>query len=873
MPELLESPTASNTAQLAAQLHPAAGMGDERTADAPQKDKSELEARKQNALKGLVRAYDLEAEVIRRHHVRRFLEAEEFWQANQHLIWSERQFRWQTPFEWATENKRDDVSIPRYQYVTNIYRSLGLSIIAAISQRLPKVRFQPKSTKNEIDIATARAASDIVDMIERNNDLDQLSVRCAYLLYTQGTLGAWVRYVMDKQFGTQQVPKIEMGPTVVHEDEYFCPQCATETPAAQLNPGGGMMPEQQLQCPNCGAPLGEGDFRPSETGIGPVVTEMQEFPEGQEVISIYGGMNLKMLPTAEKLKDSLYLILVEEKHLANVRAAYPPKAAEIGGGASGAPADNNYERYARLSLFDSSPNYRNAQPFSKHVTVMNAWLRNEAFYYLEEDDEIRTELIKDYPDGVRVVLAGDEFLDAIPEDVDQCWEVCRPMPGVGMYVQGAGHDVIPVQKRYNDDSNIRAEHVEFGSAPPVMVDGRYINVEALRNKRMQPASYFPVAIKNAPGSAKLVDMTHQMEIKIDNMVASGAYGQSLLEIAQFECGALPSIFGGAAPNAGKTASEYAMSRVQSLGKLNLFWRAVMSFWAKLQMLSVDCFRRNRTKDYEHVVTERSGDFVSKFIHLENLRGNITAHPESDQDFPASWAEIRENVLEMIKLAPAETIAMLTHTANAPLLKRVLASPDMYVPGEDDREKQFREIQDLLQSQPMPEMAPVPGPVDPATGAPLGPPPVDPMGQPVQQPTGKLIPIANGAPLMAEPFVDNQPAHIQTLQEWMVDDDGLDAKKNNPAGYANVMAHLMSHIEATAYEQAMTQKIAMEQMAKAGIPPQMMAPPGGGGDQGTPKKGESVPGGTPKKPPQGAPAGPGQFPGATSKVQEISKQPV
>src|SRR5207245_1766274 len=160
----------------------------------------------------------------------------------------------------------------------------------------------------------------------------------------------------------------------------------------------------------------------------------------------------------------------------------------------------------------------------------------------------------------------------------------------------------------------------FGSAPPVMVDGRYINVEAMRNKRMTPGNYIPVAMKDAPGAAKLTDMTKQMDVKIDNMVASGQYGNSLIELAQMVSGALPSIFGGSLEG-NETASGYAMARVQSLGKLNLFWRSVKQFWARLQLKSVECFRKNRTEDYEHVVTERSGDYVSKFIRLADLKGN------------------------------------------------------------------------------------------------------------------------------------------------------------------------------------------------------------------------------------------------------------
>lgn len=773
--------------------HPAAGQGQEANPTAPQAEPDPIEKEKQRQLVDLVRKFERESDTVRRHHVRRFLKSEEMWKGNQHIIWSERQFKWRTPFEWGMDNGKQVNDLPKYQSVTNFYLSFGLSIIAAISQKLPKVRFSPKSAKNERDIATAKAASDVAELIEDNNNLDMLSVRYAYLMWTQGIFGAYIRYVLDEEFGKQQVPQVEMKPVQVAPDRFTCQQCGNETPADQMAQPG-IAGAQELACADCQYPLTDMDFQPAEMGEGPVITGTIDFPNGQEVITVYGGLNLKLMPNANTQKESAYLILVEDMHVSAVRAAHPTKAKEIGHGGSGAgSAENKFEQTARLALADSTGSKQ--QPGAMATTMVaytRAWLRNWALWTIEDDD-IRTQLLADYPDGVMITLADDTFLEARNENLDDSWEVCTPMPGQGMYRQAVGDSTIPIQERYNTAANVQAEHIEFGSAPPVFFDARYINREALEKRRMQPANFFPIVTEGAPAGTDITKLMYQPQMKIDSNIYS--YGKELTEVGQWISGAMPTIFGGELKG-NETASAYSMSRSQSLGKLGLFWRSVKQFHARLMLKGVECFRKNRTDDIEHVIFGKSGAYTSKFIHLEDLKGNITAKPESDEDFPATWAEIRENIIALIQQVPEFAQKILSHPANAPMLRKFIANNDIVFPLEDDREKQYREIYDMLDQQPVP----------------------DPM-------TGQLE-----CSLQPEPFVDDHEGHILTAKEWAVSDEGLDAKASNPAGYANVLLHIVAHYKARAEAEAAVQGI---NAAAAQMLPQPVGSPDGAAPSGSP----------------------------------------
>ena len=152
-----------------------------------------------HALRELVRQYRQEGVVARRQEIRRIRQARLFWQGLQYAWWNPNDMNWHLPFEQRFSDDRELEEMPRYQFVTNFYQGFGLSFIAVLSQDVPSVRFYPQSAQSLEDIAAARAASDVAQLIEQNNHVEQLLTSIGYFLWTDGKLGAYVRYVADGQ--------------------------------------------------------------------------------------------------------------------------------------------------------------------------------------------------------------------------------------------------------------------------------------------------------------------------------------------------------------------------------------------------------------------------------------------------------------------------------------------------------------------------------------------------------------------------------------------------------------------------------------------------------------------------------------------------
>jgi hypothetical protein len=185
-----------------------------------------------NALRELVRQYRQEGIVARRNEIRRIRQARLFWQGLQYAWWNPADMNWHMPYENRSNDDRELEDMPRYQFVTNFYQGFGLSFIAVLSQDVPSVQFYPQSAQSLQDIGAARAASDVADLIERNNEVEQLLTTIGYFLWTDGKLGAYVRYVADGQrFGFHEEQLLAALEIPLGEDKYVCPKCGKETVA------------------------------------------------------------------------------------------------------------------------------------------------------------------------------------------------------------------------------------------------------------------------------------------------------------------------------------------------------------------------------------------------------------------------------------------------------------------------------------------------------------------------------------------------------------------------------------------------------------------------------------------------------------------
>jgi len=751
-----------------------------------------------HALRELVRQYREEGVVARRHEIRRIRQARLFWQGLQYAWWNPNDMNWHLPFEQRFSDDRELEEMPRYQFVTNFYQGFGLSFIAVLSQDVPTVRFYPQSAQSLEDISAARAASDVAELIEQNNHVEHLLTLIGYHLWTDGKLGAYVRYVADGQrFGFHDEELLAAVEIPLGEDVYVCPQCGIETaaPREASAPGTGETP-----CPQCGAALSEANLRRAERVTVPRVIGTRRVPNGQEVISIAGGLELNTPVWANEMHEYPYLQWQAEVHRAKLKAAYPHAADKIESSPSQG-AEDVYARVSRLSVSQGLPSIHPGDALANLITFDRTWIRPWAFYAVE-DKAVRDDLLALFPDGCYVAFAGEAYCESRSETMDDHWRVLHALPGDGQNRPSVGDSLVQVQERYNVLSNMQAETYEYG-IPPIYADPQVLDFDALANQVAEPAAHFPARARPGQPLAAGFFQPAPAQVPPDML----RHQQDLIgPVSQFLSGLFPAVFGGNMEDV-KTASGYAMARDQALGRLGLVWRRMKHFYADVMLLAVDCFRKNRPGDAEIPLLGPDGVFDSRAIRLADLRGNICVHPEADETFPRLKSQQRGVLQQLFNLKDPLIQRALAEPANIGYMKNVLGLAELVVPGEDSRNKQLREIQQLLASAPI--IVPVPASdVGARHAAPVssvaGP---DEASAPDQNPSAAGSETSH-SPLATSHFLtlpsvpvddllDDHAVEFEECKRWANSDAGQAARMTNPAGFANVRAHAAAHLRALA----------------------------------------------------------------------------
>ena len=837
--------------------------------------------RLQNALRRLVLELASESEISRRAEIRRIKQAHQFWRGLQYLWWSERDQNWHLPFEQKQTDESSLEDLPRYEFVTNIYQAFGLSIISVLSQDIPRVRFFPQSAESEADVSSAKSASEVSKLIERNNRVGNLIVEEAFHLWTGGKVGAYVRYVVDGQrFGFH--PETELDERQVKiGGVWICPECGAEMCANNVadaenksvgadlqtrpnepsrqngrdaqNTEGSPLQSPNSDCAMCGALLGEENYVPEELITVPSGVRTARVANGQEVVTIVGALELKTPPWANEIHEYPFLQWNMEVHQARLRAAYPHAAKKIGPPV--APGDSaQYERLARLEQSQGGPLTAGGDFNPNLITFQRTWLRPWAFYQLD-DQKLRDELLAIFPDGCYVAFAGDAYCESRNENMDDHWRVMHAMPGDGSSGRPAlGDALISVQERFNTLSNLQIETYEYG-IPPIYADSEVLDFDALQSQTAEPGAHYPAKAK--PGQPLAAGFFQPQAARVPPDLAGHA-ADLMGPVAQFLTGAFPALFGGAMANT-STASGYAMARDQAMGRIGLVWRRMKFFHADLMLSAVDCFRKNRPGDVEVTLLGPGAAFESKWIRLVDLKGNLFSYPETEEQYPTQWSEQRTVLMQLMANPDPRLQAVLGDPSNFGLLKRLIGLDELVIPDEDSRTKQYREIAQMLEEQPVivspatPLSAPVEAGIprllrlDDSVGKTR---PGDAEASPLQTnlrpsvaqasacadavaPTVSRQPDTDGPAsrelqqtggserilpsIVPDEFTDNHAVELDACKRWFSSDAGQIAKIEAPAGYANVRAHAQLH------EQFLRkQQLEAAQIAQPPSPPPLRA---------------------------------------------------
>lgn len=680
------------------------------------------------ALTDLLKSAREEDRFVRDNQLRLWKRLEYYWNNILDIFLDPVSRDWRVP-DWDTLEQDGEIP-PR---LINIYRPLGEAVVAALSVTIPAIIYHPDDADNPDDQETAKAYRAINGLIASHDDDSMLFLRALMIMFNQGTVFAYNYYHTDPKFGTFQKNRVELKDLQVFQAH--CPQCGEG-----MDAGLDGNQEQSYKCEFCGY---EG---PAEIGTSleqfPQIVGFDTSPKGTVKREIYSGLNVKV-PAYAKDQDNIgYLLLEFAQSAAMLRAIFK----DVPGGPDiDAKYDNSFESFSKLPI-----QYLGEQP-ENAANVACLWLRPWQFYQLGNNKlDLINQLLKTYPDGCYCIFVNDVPMEAHTENMDDHWSVSKNPLGSFIYSRPLGENLSTVQDIRGQLVEIELQTAEYG-IPETFADSKVLDFEKYGAGRAQPGMVTPVK----PRAGKSIgDAFHTTKSAILSQEID-PLRQHIDQDAQLVSGAFPSVYGGVSTGGSKTASEYSQSRNMALQRLSTIWKIICEFWTQVQSKSAVEYANvlkelNRDEKYTQ---HESGRFVNVWVKSASLNGKVgRVEPEASEQLPQSWAQKKDIIFQLMTAGIPEILAVLTHPRNAGFMKNAMGMNELFIPGEEDAIRQYKEFQFLSQ----------------------------------------------GIDVPTNPLVDNEEVHIATLQSIL---EGTLGESLSEEGMNAAMMHLQAHMESMAQKAA------------------------------------------------------------------------
>lgn len=725
--------------------------------------KPKLNDLEKTAILGILKDSEAEDKSVRVMQMRLWKQIEQYYHGIQNIWYDDVAHDWRNINEpnFLGEEERDSYA-PIYDYIENIIKPHGQSIIAALTQKVPTAEFFPSDADTPDDITSAASKSKLGEKIQRDNDGKLLMMSWFFKFFTQGLACVYNYSESDKKYGTYDKPIIkEKEIPVVYN---MCSNCQSELGEADF-----ATPIQSTTCPVCNTTNIPTQITKDETRT--VQDGVKTLPKAIERIAVYGPVNVKIPYRIDKLdKNCGYLILYLEQHQDFLRDRFVNAEFGITRDDIKPSGDDSGERYNRNP--SSYIVNTTVEEDAKYCTVKRFWLRTWMFEGISEEST-RNSLKKKFPDdNLYVCVIGNKIVDAAFDKMEECWELNKCDLSTFIHSDPMARIILSTQDIKNTVLNLKVQTMEYG-IPSWLVDSETLDFDKYSKTEAGPGLVFPMKLR--PGDdarSKVIEFgraTLSREVE--------ALDDKLDKSAQFEIGDFSSVYGGPAQGNTRTLGEYEQSRAMALQRLSIVWEYFKRGWANVTKNAVEEHIRNMSWDKELSVIKKNGGFENEVVLLEELKAGKTGnvYVEADEEFPLSIGQIRALLLEFIKLNSPLITKVITDPNNVEYIVKALGSPDIFIPGQDQKVKQLKEIGELAKTGPVSETE---------------------------------------SSVRPEPEVDDDEIHVQILRRFLVSNKGALLREVNPDGYLNCKLHLLEHL--TSIEQ--------KTMAQTGTtPPGVPAP--------------------------------------------------
>lgn len=501
---------------------------------------------------------------------------------------------------------------------------------------------EPANPRSDIDRRGSRQVNLLIEMLHKQWDVVIHNHNLAFTMFNYGTPFGYIRPVTDgEKHGYDDIPELQMS-----MDEAGLP-----------------------------APVQVGTNRVPRTSV---------------ALSIHDGYTVTIpfnVPAVPGLPESGWLRSECELDWGTIVSAHPNARIILGDDGGGGGGQNGDVSSSTGAVVRAA-----SQSQTGTIRTRNVMLRTYAMTWLPparlqliKDADMRAEVLKAFPDGMKITQVEGAIIEMKPQGLTACWSAVPPGMSKYLTADGISWGMFGLEDASSNLLNIAMLFMETG-IPNILVNSNYVSADAINRTRFSPNRVIEAIPKSGEDlSAAFKEFpTSKMPEEIPAL-----WGMCKDIMEQFY-GLLPQVYGQMVPN--QTLGQARMALTQGLMQLSTIGAMMTRFWEQTDT--------NAVKMYCEVAGSNP-TFQGQTIDLDlirqaqwTIRGNTT--------MPRSYAERKETLQEMITQNPDMAKAMhVTDPVNYPELRDYLDLPDLKNPAADMVESVNDIIDQLWAGQPTP----------------------------------------------------------------------------------------------------------------------------------------------------------------------------
>lgn len=542
----------------------------------------------------------------------------------------------------------DGESIDLERWMNNITLMFKQVFVGNLTRAVPKSVVRPANAEKPKDVQTAKAAEDLVDILDRKNKARKLQRTIWETMYSFGCYFRYTRPVLD---GVENGYDEELNFTdleIQTPARMKCMRCGLETPMEMLPQAA---PGQMMQCPGCGSSMGAESYYAAGEGnrISLQAAGVNRVPRASVRQSIHSPLEVDLDPNCKEWWQTSVLRFNREINLGSALKSFPDYRDKIEAGASDSLSPNaDWEKLMRTQERSVTSGYA-SDLGQQRPTYSMVWMNPEAYYFKRKYD-YAARMEKAFPEGCLVEMIGSVCVGVRPAVMRDDWSSARLYESYGPYCPSIAERVVPFNQRFNAAMQMLDDWMQRSSTGINVMDGSRLDKQKVDKRPLLPGHVFEVPMR-INGEARPLSETF-MHYDLPMNPAAWSYPQMLLTFCELIAGLPPQAFGGGTQENVDTATGQAQMLSQATEGMQPYWENVKDEcaaaawnevkWAKKLMQAGAMQKVWRAEE------ARGAGWRNKMVDWDQMQGEVEIYSDEDQGLPVTPDQLRQTFILMFQ---------------------------------------------------------------------------------------------------------------------------------------------------------------------------------------------------------------------------------